>query len=301
MQAKPTTPTTEERAGNYLSRVDRLLLALLPHEDVDPGRLHQAMRYSGLAPGKRIRPLLAYAAGESLALAPENIDGIACAVELIHAYSLIHDDLPAMDDDDLRRGRPTCHRAFDEATAILAGDALQALAFEVLAGDRQLGCEPQVQLDMVRKLGVACGSHGMAGGQAIDLDAVGRHLDQESLERMHNRKTGTLIRCAVELPAMAFGDEGHRQALAGFGESIGLAFQIHDDVLDVEGSTDAIGKPNRSDEARDKPTFPSCIGLDGSKQLARQLLGEALAILPSLPGDTDLLQYLARFTVERNH
>jgi len=295
--APTPTATTDDRARAYLARTDRYLEDRLPGPDELPSRLHDAMRYSVLAPGKRIRPLLAYGAGEALDVDADRVDAMAAAVELIHAYSLIHDDLPAMDDDDLRRGRPTCHRAFDEATAILAGDALQALAFELLT--TVPGVDAAACLAMVRTLARACGSRGMAGGQAIDLDSVGRTLERSDLERMHGLKTGALIRCAVELPAVAIGDLNSCAALGSFGERIGLAFQIQDDVLDVEGSTDHIGKPQGSDQAQGKPTFPSCIGLDESKRLAQDLLAEAIDELRRLPGSTVLLEHLARFTVER--
>ncbi len=300
MQASPTPPIpTESRIEGLVALVDRALDRVLPSEAEFPHRLHQAMRYSVLGGGKRMRPLFALGAGEALGLADRDVVHLACALELIHAYSLIHDDLPAMDDDDLRRGRPTCHRAFDVATAILAGDALQALAFDVLVSVEPPG-GPGASAAMVRALARACGSQGMAGGQALDLGAAGERLDQTELERMHRLKTGALIRCAVVLPALFAGaDQRQIDALSRYGEAVGLAFQIHDDVLDVEGDTRVIGKPQGSDVARDKATFPACLGLARSRQLAGELHRSALAALAEFEGPVVLLTHLARFTIER--
>ncbi len=276
-------------------QINGVLEAHLPTGDVAPERLHEAMRYAVFNGGKRIRPLFSYGAASALQLEEDQVDTVAAAVELIHAYSLIHDDLPAMDDDDLRRGKPSVHRQFDEALAILAGDALQALAFRVLVsgGSENAGAA-------VTALADACGSVGMAGGQAIDLAGVGETLSLDELTAMHRLKTGALIRCALSLPALMYGaDDDCVGALSQYGDAVGLAFQIHDDVLDVEGSTEELGKPSGSDIGSNKPTFPACIGLDASRAMAARLVQEARDQLTLLPGDTDLLAYLAGFSVER--
>ncbi|MBT8064208.1 MAG: polyprenyl synthetase family protein [Gammaproteobacteria bacterium] len=257
------------------------------------------MRYSALAGGKRFRPVLVYAAGQAIGLAPDALDPLAVAIELIHAYSLIHDDLPAMDDDDLRRGRPTCHRAFDEATAILAGDALQALAFEVLA--EELGGNPDRRLQIVHAVAEACGSTGMAGGQALDLGAVGQQIDEVALKTMHRLKTGALIRVSVTAPCLlAECESAVLDRLSVYGEAVGLAFQVHDDILDVTGNSSLIGKSTQADSARDKPTFPSLLGLDESRRQAFALRDTALACLQHVPGDTAALAWLADFVVSRD-
>ena len=264
-----------------------------------PLRLHEAMRYAVLAPGKRMRPLLAYASAEALAINPERVDRIAAAVEIIHAYSLIHDDLPAMDDDDYRRGRPTCHRQFDEATAILAGDALQALAFEVLTDDASVRGPASGRL--TRALGHACGSRGMAGGQAIDLAAVGNPLSEAELFEMHELKTGALIRAAVTLPALlAESPQEQLEALDEYGRLVGLAFQIQDDILDVSGNPDQTGKTAGADAALHKPTFPSVLGMTTSSQRAHELSQAAKDRLTSFSTDTTLLAALAGYAVDRH-
>jgi geranylgeranyl pyrophosphate synthase len=253
----------------------------LPDATLSPSRLHAAMRYSVLGGGKRTRMLLAWSACSAAGAAPERADSAAAAVELIHAYSLIHDDLPAMDDDDLRRGRPTCHIAFDEATAILAGDALQALAFEILAADQHLATNPGRLVDLLKRLGRACGSSGMAGGQAVDLDSVGRELDLDALASMHRLKTGALIRAAVALGARAGGEENAAvlDALDEYADHLGLAFQIRDDILDVDGETEVIGKQQGADAARSKPTYVALLGLDGARNaLERERLAAQLAL-----------------------
>nr|WP_242512443.1 farnesyl diphosphate synthase [Pseudolysobacter antarcticus] len=282
------------------AQADAVLARLLPADTQPPEALHRAMRYALLGGGKRLRPLLVYAAGLALGGSLEKLDAAAAAVEIIHAYSLVHDDLPAMDDDDLRRGRPTCHIAFGEATAILAGDALQALAFEVLAHDAS-GHEPLAHIEMLRILAAACGSHGMAGGQAFDLEAVGKKLSLEQLERMHTHKTGALIRASVQLGALAAGnrDEAVRAALELYGYCIGLAFQIRDDILDVEGDTAIIGKRQGADQARDKPTYPALLGLDESRLRLQQLTDQALAAIAPLGEAGKHLHDLARFVADR--
>lgn len=287
--------TIEARIREVCQRTDDFLEGLLPEQGDRPQRLHEAMRYSVLGGGKRMRPLLVHASAMALSQHGPSLDHMAAAVELIHAYSLIHDDLPAMDNDDLRRGIPTCHRRFDEATAILAGDALQALAFEILA------TMEHCRTDTLVLLARACGSQGMAGGQAIDLDSVGRQLSADDLATMHGLKTGALIQCAVCMPAVqADCEPGITRALEVYGHNVGLAFQIHDDILDVEGDTRVIGKPRGSDANQNKPTFPACIGLEPSRQMATELLETALQQLQALPGDTRLLDHLARYTISRD-
>lgn len=298
--------TTESALKQYLTacqeRVNAALDTQLPGDSIQPQRLHQAMRYATLNGGKRIRPMLVYAAGAALGTEPGPLDGAACAVELIHAYSLIHDDLPAMDDDDLRRGRPTCHKAFDEATAILAGDALQTLAFKVLCQAGATPFEPAVRLNMIETLAHASGSRGMAGGQALDLAAVGRRLDLAQLENMHIHKTGALIHASVKLGCLAAAepDPGRSRELEHYANCIGLAFQVQDDILDVEGDTETLGKTQGKDQANGKPTYPSLIGLKGAKELAQNLRQDALDSLANLDERADPLRWLADYIVNRD-
>lgn len=260
------------------------------------------MRYAVLGGGKRLRPLLVYAAAHAFGRHDELLDAPACAVEIIHAYSLVHDDLPAMDDDDLRRGRPTCHIVFGEAMAILAGDALQALAFEILATATP-GEVNVPRLTMLKVLGTACGAEGMAGGQAFDLSAVGTTLTLQELERMHAYKTGALIRASVRLGALAAGcdDPAKLDALDRYAHAVGLAFQVRDDILDVEGDAAVIGKTAGKDAAADKPTFPSIIGMDASRAHLAELIDTALAALAPLGEAGDWLADLARYAVQRTH
>ncbi len=283
------------------SRADEALARALPDETQPPVELHRAMRYAVLGGGKRLRPLLVYATGLAFGAAPDRLDASAAAVELIHAYSLVHDDLPAMDDDDLRRGRPTCHVVFGEAMAILAGDALQALAFEVLANDPALAADPANHLAMLRTLAGACGSHGMAGGQAFDLAAVGHVLDAAELERMHVHKTGALIRASVRLGALAAGMRDARvlDALENYGHAIGLAFQIRDDLLDIEADTAQLGKTAGKDVAANKPTYPAILGVDASRAELAMLTARALAAIEPLDARVDALSDLARFVSGR--
>jgi len=283
----------------WQQRFENVLNQRLPAADQEPQLLHQAMRYSSLCGGKRIRPMLVYASGQTVGLGLEQLDAVASAVELIHAYSLIHDDLPAMDDDDLRRGRPTCHLAFDEATAILAGDALQALAFRTLADG--LPQQPGITVKLVSELAIACGSNGMAGGQVLDLQATGQALDIMQLEHIHELKTGALIRATVVAPAwIALSDAGTLGTLDRFGACVGLGFQIRDDILDVTGNTVNMGKSAQADAERDKPTFPSLIGLDASQKRAATLRDEALTYLEELTGDTSALAWLAEYMISRD-
>jgi geranylgeranyl pyrophosphate synthase len=282
----------------WRERFESTLEHYLPSEGEPPSSLHRAMRYSALAGGKRFRPVLVYAAGKALNLDHTALNPIAAAVECIHAYSLIHDDLPAMDDDDLRRGRPTCHRAFDEATAILAGDALQALAFEILAAGIP-ATEPGLRA--LHEIAQACGSTGMAGGQVLDLLAVGREIDEAALTRMHRLKTGALIRACVTAPCLLAGaGQSTLSRLARYGECVGLAFQIHDDILDVTGDSEVTGKSTLADAALGKPTFVSILGLENSRSRARELRDEAIRFLQDGPGDTSTLAWLAHYVIDRD-
>jgi len=292
----------EQRLAPLRARVDAALERALPPAGRAPERLHAAMRYAVLAPGKRIRPVLTYATGTALGAPLAVLDAPAVAVELIHAYSLIHDDLPAMDDDDLRRGRPTCHRRFDEATAILAGDALQALAFEVLLGPDTTALADSCRLNMVRTLAQASGSLGMAGGQALDLAAVGQRLSLAELETIHRHKTGALIRASVSLGYVASGSAESELAgrLERYATCIGLAFQVQDDILDVEGATEIIGKPQGSDAGLDKPTYPNLLGMDAAKDTARELCAEAVACLAPLGDRGATLRMIAEYIVKRD-
>ncbi len=284
-------------------RVDACLGALFSPALEPLSRLYQAMHHSVLLGGKRVRPLLVYATCEALQGPLEQADGAACAVELIHAYSLVHDDLPAMDDDDLRRGQPTTHKAFDEATAILAGDGLQSLAFEILSGATGNPADPALRLRMLNVLARAAGPSGMVGGQAIDLAAVGKKLDQAALECMHRHKTGALIEASVVLGALASGqaDEARLDALRRYAAAIGLAFQVQDDILDVESDTATLGKTQGADIARDKPTYPALLGLAQAKSYADQLHQQALEALQAFGPSADALRALARYIVERRH
>lgn len=293
-------PDLTEPLKALAARVERVLEQVLPAAELEPCRLHAAMRYSVLGGGKRLRPLLCYAGALAVGGRAEQADRAAAALEVIHAYSLIHDDLPAMDDDDLRRGKPTCHIAFDEATAILAGDALQALAFELIADDPGHSSE-RSRLAAIRTLALACGSQGMAGGQAFDLGAVGTQLTEFELKRMHAHKTGALIRAAVLMGAELTGNaDSHQLAqLARFGSLVGLAFQIRDDILDIEGETEVIGKRQGADIARNKPTFPSIMGLDTAKAAAEDTRQQALAALSSFGPEAELLRDLAHYAVDR--
>ena len=287
---------------DYRVRIEAVLDRALPIPDSGSQRLVEAMRYSALAGGKRLRPTLVYSAGVALGASLESLDDPAAAVELIHVYSLVHDDLPAMDDDDLRRGRPSCHRAFDEATAILAGDALQALAFEILAGPAHLTDEEALRRHtMCRLLAHRIGTVGMAGGQAIDLESVGKRIDLAALQDMHRRKTGALIEASVLLGAVAAGVTSGPlyHALQDYSAAIGLAFQIQDDILDVTGTTDAIGKIAGADAALDKPTYTSLLGLEGARAAAAEQHRRALTAVAPLGAAGQELAKLADFVVGR--
>lgn len=291
----------------YLSfcqnRVERALEARLPSENVLPKKLHEAMRYTVLDGGKRMRPMLTYCTGKTLGIAPEELDAPACAVEFIHVYSLIHDDLPAMDDDDLRRGKPTCHVAFDEATAILTGDALQALAFKVLTDDPSIKVDAEARLKMITTLAKASGSQGMVGGQAIDLESVGSKLTLPELENMHIHKTGALIRASINMATLAKPgiDQKTADRLDHYAKCIGLSFQVKDDILDEESDTATLGKTQGKDKDNDKPTYPALLGLAGAKQKALELHEQALDSLSGFGSEADLLRDLSLYIIQRDH
>lgn len=283
-------------------RMSRLLQENLDALGIVEPRLAEAMHYGVMNGGKRLRPYLIYATMDALGADHQLADTSAVAMEMVHSYSLVHDDLPSMDDDDLRRGKPTCHIAFDEATAILAGDALSNSAFELLSDAP--GLSDSQRLRLIRALSNAAGAAGMVGGQSIDTSHVGKTMTIEQLEKMHGFKTGALIRasvlmgaiCALPEPAPALND-----ALDHYARAVGLAFQVQDDILDIEGDTATLGKQQGADEALNKPTYPGLLGLEGAKAKAQELVDEALAALKVLPGDTSTLADLARYIIERNH
>ncbi|WIG82635.1 (2E,6E)-farnesyl diphosphate synthase [Photobacterium damselae] len=288
---------------HYQERNNQQLTHWLDAQPFADQTLLKAMKYGALLGGKRVRPFLTYVTGNMLGVNEENLDTPAAAIECIHAYSLIHDDLPAMDDDELRRGQPTCHIAFDEATAVLAGDALQTLAFEILAeGTLSIDGESQ-RIKMIKELAQASGAAGMCMGQALDLDGEGKHLGLTQLEQIHKHKTGALIRCAVRLGALAAGEKGLEilTQLNTYAEAIGLAFQVQDDILDVISDTETLGKPQGSDIALDKSTYPALLGLEGAQQKAQQLYQEAVQALEAIPYDTTQLEVFARYLIERKN
>lgn len=287
------------RVPAYLQRLERAIDALLPPASTDPEQLHRALRYA-CEGGKHLRALMVYATGEALGVAPAQLDPAACAVELIHAYSLVHDDLPGMDNDDLRRGRPTVHKAFDEATAILVGDALQTLAFEALANTDALNAEQKVR--MIRCLTHASGSLGMVGGQAVDMASENRSLTIEQLESLHARKTGALILASCQLAGIAANaTESATHSLERYGKRIGLAFQIQDDVLDQIADTATLGKTAGKDLAQHKSTFPSLLGLDHARQRADALFDEARNAARDVSKSAEALVWLADHIQQRNH
>jgi len=263
--------------------------------------LHRAMEYATLKGGKRVRPVLAYGAVLAAGGELRQADAAACAVELIHCYSLVHDDLPSMDDDDLRRGIPTVHKAFGEAMAILAGDALQTLAFQVLAQEPTSESGSEQRLRMIARLSLAAGANGMVAGQALDFDAVGKSLDLAQLKSMHSLKTGALINASVILGALSYPrvNTSQLQALEDYARSVGLAFQIQDDILDVTTGTDTLGKPQGSDQALNKPTYTSLLGVDGARHKANELARLAVQSLEPFPASADVLRQLANYIVER--
>ncbi len=294
-----TTVSVERLLEQYAIRVNLRLSENLPLESDSPKTLHEAMRYSVLGGGKRIRPALVYATGEALSINLDSLDNAACAVELMHCYSLIHDDLPAMDDDDLRRGRPTCHKAFDEATAILAGDAIQALAFAMLASDNT---SYKQRVHMIQQLAKSSGSLGMAGGQAIDLASVNKQLNEDEIITMHTLKTAALIQASV-LMAVISSDMNNPETFAHFAhftEKVGLAFQIRDDILDIQADTVTLGKPQGSDAAQNKPTYPSIVGVEQAENTANNLLQAALNEIEHLDDRAKNLRSISKYMVTRN-
>ncbi len=289
--------------AGWRARVERALADCLPGENVLPQRLHQAMRYSVLGGGKRVRPMLVFATARTIGLSEEEVETAACAVELVHAYSLVHDDLPAMDDDDLRRGRPTCHVAYDEATAVLVGDALQPLAFQVLSSAARLPLASEIRVRLVEILAEAIGSLGMAGGQALDLAAQGRQLGLAEVEVMHARKTGALIRASVLMGAACAPslEPRFQRALATFATSIGLAFQIQDDLLDVVGDTATLGKATGADQRHGKATYPAIIGIAASQARLQRLHAQALESLEVLGARAAPLRALSNWLLARRN
>ena len=291
----------QEWVGSQSKRTELALDRLLDSAQTIPHRLHEAMRYAAQGGGKRIRPLLVYAAGQlgnqSDLAQTESLDAAAVAIECIHAYSLVHDDLPCMDDDDLRRGRPTVHKAFDEATALLVGDALQTRAFEILAN---ANCDAQIKIKMIAALAAASGSRGMAGGQAIDLESVGKKLELQGLKQMHAMKTGALLSCAVELGGIgAYLSTAQMAHLANYAKALGLAFQIVDDVLDATTDSQTLGKTAGKDAAANKPTYVTLMGLDYAQKQAKELQEVAIASLDSFGTSAQALKDLALLVVNR--
>jgi farnesyl diphosphate synthase len=286
--------------GQVQTRMEQALKRLLPGPEIAPERLHQAMRYAVLGGGKRVRPLLCFAAGQLVGAPPERLEAAAAAVEMIHAYSLVHDDLPCMDDDTLRRGKPTCHVEYDEATALLVGDSLQALAFQILA-ESGLASDAALQLNMLRILAQAAGSRGMAGGQAIDLESTGKPLTLPELEFMHIHKTGALIRASVLLGVHCGEvlDPAILERISHYAHCIGLAFQVVDDILDAESSTATLGKTAGKDAAQQKPTYVSLLGTAAAKTWAESLRVQSQEALSGLDAGAGRLRQLADFIVTR--
>ncbi len=296
-------PDFNQIIEQWQQRIHQLIAETLPSAEQEPKELHQAMRYAALNGGKRVRPILVYLTGLAFGAKQSDLDTAALAVELIHCYSLVHDDLPAMDDDDLRRGKPTCHIEFGEATAILAGDALHTQAFEVLADAKLTEKAQPQQMTMLALLAKASGSLGMGGGQAIDLASTNKAIDLATLENMHRMKTGALIKASVMLGALCAGSIKPEEIvlLEEYADSIGLAFQVQDDILDIESDTETLGKPQGSDIENDKNTYPALLGLEGSKQKLQDLLALALQALDKLPYNTATLAQLAQYITQRRH
>ncbi|QDP00754.1 (2E,6E)-farnesyl diphosphate synthase [Thalassotalea sp. PS06] len=288
---------------SYQARIDSFLKQQLDQLKVNDPTLLAAMNYGLLIGGKRMRPFLAYTTGEMLGVALPDIDAIAGALECIHAYSLLHDDLPAMDDDDLRRGQPTCHRKFDEATAILAGDSLQTLAFEILSNHKFIGVNAGQQIQLVRKLAFASGYQGMCGGQAMDLAATDKSVELEHLEQIHRLKTGCLLQAAILMPALCVEDmdPAHIGLLEQYAATTGLLYQVHDDIIDITSSEDILGKPSGSDIEANKSTYPALLGLQGARQKEQELYANSLHALDALPYNTQNLANFSTFIIERDH
>lgn len=295
-------PTIKSLLSELQQRVEQQLSLRLEHSSIEDS-LQQAMRYSVFNGGKRVRPILVYMVNQALDGQLEDADCSACAIEALHSYSLVHDDLPAMDDDDLRRGKPTCHIAFNQATAILAGDALQCIAFEWLAEQESyLSC--QQQLAAVRILARAAGDAGMIAGQAFDLASVGKSLNLQQLQTMHSHKTGALINAAIELGIHSVEhsvDLTTQDALLEYGDAIGLAFQVQDDILDIVSDTKTLGKPQGSDIEANKPTYPSLLGMEGAQQKLAKLHQQAINALAPLGENANSLRLLANYIIERRH
>lgn len=287
----------------FQNRINNFLTLQLDKLSINDDKLHQAMRYGLLIGGKRMRPYLAYVTGETLGASLTDIDGVAGALECIHAYSLLHDDLPAMDDDDLRRGQPTCHRAFDEATAILAGDSLQTLAFDILANHNFSPAIQPKQIKLIQQLVAASGYQGMCGGQALDLAATNMQIGLEKLEKLHSLKTGALLEASVLMSAECATQvtEKDKQALKKYAQLIGLAYQVQDDIIDITSTEEQLGKPSGSDLAANKSTYPALLGLQGAQQKTENLFQQALQALTSLSYNTQSLAEFATFIVKRNH
>jgi len=287
----------------FQQRINLFLEQQLAQLTINDQKLHQAMSYGLLIGGKRIRPYLAYITGEALSVSLDDIDGIAGALECIHAYSLLHDDLPAMDDDDLRRGKPTCHKAFDEATAILAGDSLQTLAFDILANhDFSENVKPK-QIKLIQQLVTASGYQGMCGGQALDLAATDKEISLQQLETLHSLKTGALLEASVLMAAECAEhiSEQDKQALKEYAQLVGLAYQVQDDIIDITSTQEQLGKPSGSDLASNKSTYPALLGLQGAQQKAENLFQQALQALARLPYNTQSLAEFATFIIKRSH
>ncbi len=301
--AAPDSDAFRAQLEDWRVRMERALARRLPNSQTVPKRLHDAMRYSVLEGGKRVRPALVFATARTLGLSEDQVEAAACAIELVHVYSLVHDDLPAMDNDDLRRGRPTCHKAYDEATAILVGDGLQPLAFQLLAADPALPAAPEIRLRLIALLAEASGSLGMAGGQAIDLEVQGKKLDIAQVEDMHSRKTGALIRASVAMAAACVPslEPQLQSALKRFAAAIGLAFQIQDDLLDVLGDSSTLGKATGADRERAKPTYPAVIGIAASQAQASRLHADALDALEPFGDRAELLRRLSNWLLSRRY
>ncbi|CAM4098474.1 (2E,6E)-farnesyl diphosphate synthase [Pseudoalteromonas byunsanensis] len=295
MQLQEQLQDTQERLATFIANYFAQPL------DTDE-TVKAATYYSINNGGKRLRPFLVYATGNLFGAAIEDLDVAAAAIECVHSYSLVHDDLPAMDDDDLRRGKPTCHIAFDEAQAILAGDALQTMAFELLS-EHKFKIAPEQQIKMINVLARAAGIQGMVGGQALDLEGTNKAISLTELERVHRLKTGALLSAAIELGALCSPNVGDNtfNALRQYAKNIGLAFQVQDDILDIEGDTESLGKPKGSDIENKKSTYPALLGLDGAKQKARSLIQQALKALEDIDQDTEVLASLAHYIIERNY
>jgi farnesyl diphosphate synthase len=295
-------PDWQHAQQRYQERINQKLEYKLQQLSDTAPRLKQAMQYGLLIGGKRIRPFLVYAAGEMLSAELSSLDSCATALECVHAFSLIHDDLPAMDDDDLRRGKPTCHIAFDEATAILAGDALQTLAFDILAHDEALESSSEKKLALLKILTQATGYEGMCGGQSMDMDATDTLITLEQLEALQQRKTGALIQAALQMAYIASPVESKDvlDSLSTYGRAVGLAFQVQDDILDVTSDTEILGKPQGSDLESNKSTYPNLLGLEGAQAFAQELYQQALQALSTLPYNTKVLESFASYIINRN-